>query len=111
MPKPFFIGVDGGATHCLARIRDLDGHLLGEGVGGPANIHSDFPLAKESIRGATKSALAAAGLDEQNLRWAHVGLGLAGAGQKATADRLLSELTGFALLCRRLSVILPWQWG
>ena len=56
MPKPFFIGVDGGATHCLARIRDLDGHLLGEGVGGPANIHSDFPLAKESIRGATKSA-------------------------------------------------------
>ena len=96
MPKPFFIGVDGGATHCLARIRDLDGHLLGEGVGGPANIHSDFPLAKESIRGATKSALAAAGLDEQSLRWAHVGLGLAGAGLKTASDRLLSEVTGFA---------------
>ena len=25
--------------------------LLGEGVGGPANIHSDFPLAKESFAG------------------------------------------------------------
>jgi glucosamine kinase len=108
MPKPFFIGVDGGATHCLARIRDLDGHLLGEGVGGPANIHSDFPLAKESIRAATKSALAAAGLDEQSLRWAHVGLGLAGAGLKATADRLLSELTGFASVELQTDAYVAW---
>ena len=97
MSKHFFIGVDGGATHCLARIRDLDGNLLGEGVGGPANIHSDFLLAKNSIRGATKSALAAAGLDEQRLRWAHVGLGLAGAGLKTASDRLLSELTEFCV--------------
>jgi glucosamine kinase len=96
MSQPFFIGVDGGATHCLARIRDMDGNLLGEGVGGPANIHSDFPLAKESIRGAAKSALATAGLNERSLRQAHAGLGLAGAGLKTAADRLLSELTSFA---------------
>ena len=108
MPKPFFIGVDGGATHCLARIRDLDGHLLGEGVGGPANIHSDFPLAKESIRGATKSALAAAGLDEQSLRWAHVGLGLAGAGLKTASDRLLSEVTGFASVELQTDAYVAW---
>jgi glucosamine kinase len=108
MSKHFFIGVDGGATHCLARIRDLDGNLLGEGVGGPANIHSDFLLAKESIRGATKSALAAAGLDEQRLRWAHVGLGLAGAGLKTASDRLLSELTSFASVELETDAYVAW---
>ena len=56
MSKHFFIGIDGGATSCIARIRDTDGNLLGEGEGGPANIHSDLPLAKASIRAATKSA-------------------------------------------------------
>jgi glucosamine kinase len=70
--------------------------LLGEGEGGPSNIHSDLSLAKASIRAATKSALAAAGLDEKDLVHAFLGLGLAGAGQKTAADRLLSELTGFA---------------
>jgi len=96
MPKQFFIGVDGGATSCRARIRDLDGNLLGEGEGGPANIHSDLPLAKDSIRTATKSALAAAGLEEGSLNYAHAGLGLAGAGLKTASDRLLSELKCFA---------------
>jgi glucosamine kinase len=96
MAEHFFIGIDGGATHCQARIRDIDGHLLGEGEGGPANIHSDFPLAKDSIRAATKSALAAAGLDERSLKRAHAGLGLAGAGLKAVSDRLVSEVAYFA---------------
>jgi glucosamine kinase len=86
----------------------LDGNLLGEGVGGPANIHSDFPLAKESIRGAAKSALAAAGLDEQSLRRAHAGLGLAGAGLKATSDRLLSELTSFASMELETDAYVAW---
>jgi glucosamine kinase len=108
MPKHVFIGVDGGATHCLARIRDRDGNLLGEGVGGPANIHSDFQLAKDSIRGATKSALAAAGLDEKSLSFAHVGLGLAGAGLKTASDRLLSELTSFASLALETDAYVAW---
>lgn len=108
MSKHFFLGIDGGATRCLARIRDLDGNLLGEGEGGPANIHSDFPLAKESIRSATKSALAAAGLDEQNLRRAHAGLGLAGASLKNASDRLLSELTSFASIELETDAYVAW---
>ena len=38
-----------GPTSCRARIRDMDGNLLGEGKGGPANIHSNFRLAMELI--------------------------------------------------------------
>jgi glucosamine kinase len=108
MSKQFFIGIDGGATSCLARIRDLDGVLLGEGEGGPANIHSDFLLAKESIRAATKSALVAAGLDEQSLKRAHAGLGLAGAGQKTASHRLLSELRSFASLELETDAYVAW---
>jgi glucosamine kinase len=108
MSKHLFIGIDGGATHCLARIRDIDGNLLGEGEGGPANIHSDFFVAKESIRVATKSALAAAGLDESRLKRIRAGLGLAGAGVKAASQRLLSELTSFASIQLETDAYVAW---
>jgi glucosamine kinase len=37
-----YLGVDGGATRCRARLRDVDGKLLAEAVGAAANIHVDF---------------------------------------------------------------------
>jgi len=74
MAKPFFLGIDGGATSCRARIRDMDGKLLGEGESGPANIHSNFRLAMESIRLACEAALRSAGLDEQSLQHLHAHL-------------------------------------
>jgi len=108
MPRHLLIGIDGGATRCLARIRDTDGNLLGEGEGGPANIHSDFSIAKESIRPATKSALAAAGLDESSLKRTHAGLGLAGAGVRTASDRLLAELTSFASIQLETDAYVAW---
>ena len=80
MSKKLFIGIDGGATYCRARIRDIGGNLLGEGRGGPANIHADLPLAVQSIRAASEAAVRAAGLDRRSLQRAYAGLGLAGAG-------------------------------
>jgi glucosamine kinase len=108
MSERFFIGIDGGATHCQARICDLDGNLLGDGEGGPANIYSDFLRARHSIHEATKSALAAAGLDEQSLKHAHAGFGLAGAGLKTASDRLLSELTSFASIELETDAYVAW---
>ena len=57
MSKHLFIGIDGGASFCRARIRDMGGNLLGEGWGGPANIHLDLPLAVQSIRVASEAAV------------------------------------------------------
>ena len=108
MPSQLLIGIDGGATRCLARIRDMDGNLLGEGEGGPANIHSDFSLAKQSIRAATKSALAAAGLNESSLKRIHAGLGLAGAGVKTAYSCLLAELTSFASMQLETDAYVAW---
>ena len=56
MSEHLFIGIDGGATFWRARIRDIGGNLLGEGRGGPANIHADLPLAVQSIRAASEAA-------------------------------------------------------
>ena len=108
MSKHFFIGVDGGATSCRARIRDMDGNVLGEGASGPANIHSNLPLAAESIREATAAALRSAGLAERNLRGAHAGLGLAGAGLKSACDRLLSEPIPFRSIVLETDAYVAW---
>jgi glucosamine kinase len=108
MSKPFFIGVDGGATSCRARIRDMDGSLLGEGGSGPANIHSNFRLAMESIWLACEAALRSAGLDQQSLQHSHAGLGLAGAGMKNACDRLLSEKMPFASMVLETDAYVAW---
>jgi glucosamine kinase len=108
MSKHFFIGVDGGATSCRARIRDIDGNVLGEGTGGPANIHSNLPLATESIREATAAALRSAGMAEPSLQGAHAGLGLAGAGLKNACDRLLSEPIPFGSIVLETDAYVAW---
>src|SRR5262245_31596969 len=94
--KHLFIGIDGGASFCRARISDMQGNLLGEGWGGPANIHLDLDLAVQSIRVASEAAARSAGLDERSLHRTHAALGLAGAGMKRACDGLRSKLPSFA---------------
>ena len=105
MSQPFFIGIDGGATSCRARIRDTDGSLLGEGGSGPANIHSNFRLALESIRLACEAALRSAALREGHL---HAGLGLAGAGIKSACDRFLTKKMPFASMVLDTDAYVAW---
>lgn len=107
--KPLFIGIDGGASFCRARIRDLRGNLLGEGWGGPANIHLNLAVATQSIRAASDAAVRAAGLDERSLqRDAHAGLGLAGAGIKSACDGLRSKLGLFASVVLETDAYIAW---
>jgi glucosamine kinase len=86
----------------------MDGNLLGEGGSGPANIHSNFRLAMESIRLACEAALRSAGLDQQSLQHSHAGLGLAGAGLKSACDRLLSEKMPFASMVLETDAYVAW---
>ena len=95
MAEDFFIGVDGGASTCRARIRNEQGDVLGEGVSGPANIHLDLGLAKQSIRSAIGSAKRAASLNDSFLDRTHLGLGLAGSGNKDACAALLAEFGRF----------------
>jgi glucosamine kinase len=82
--------------------------LLGEGCSGPANIHLDLDLAKESIRAASRAAIRAAGLDERILHRAHAGLGLAGAGLKGACEQLRAGLNSFATTVVSTDAYIAW---
>jgi glucosamine kinase len=46
--QDIYIGVDGGATKCKVRVEDKAGNLLGQAVGGPANIRLSVDIAWQS---------------------------------------------------------------
>ena len=108
MTEYFFIGIDGGASSCRARLRDMEGKFLGEGCSGPANIHLDLDLAKESVRAASRAAVRAAGMDERILHRVHAGLGLAGAGLKSPCEQLRAGLSSFASTVVATDAYIAW---
>lgn len=108
MGERLLIGVDGGGTKCRVRIRDEDGRLVGEGLGGPANIRVDPAAAWASILAACRSALAAAGRPERDLAAADAGLGLAGAARQEAIDRMLALPHPFRRLAMNTDAHIAW---
>src|SRR5260370_36091640 len=88
----FFLGVDGGATRCRARLRDSSGRELGHGVGPAANIYVDFDAAMRVVRETVDSVIAAAAARQEIA----VGLGLAGVSDEREAERVAAALPDFA---------------
>lgn len=82
------VGIDGGGTKCTSRIVDMDGNILGEGRGGPANTRLGLDVAFGSIIAATDIALASAGLSLDRKKDIHAGLGLAGLSLKRERDQV-----------------------
>lgn len=74
----WLLGIDGGGTRCRARLTEAGGQVLGEGLGGPANIRLGLATAWTGILQAVDAALATAGLDRSILDRTRIGLGLAG---------------------------------
>lgn len=91
MADPHFIGVDGGATRCRARITDAKGDTLGEADRkASANISSrPAPAVMQAILAAIRSAARECGIAEEEWQRAYVGLGLAGADVKSKRDELM----------------------
>jgi glucosamine kinase len=108
MSDRLFIGVDGGGTKCRARIRDAAGRCLGEGVGGPANIRLGPDLPWASVLGACYGALDAAGLPNDALARARVGLGLAGAAQPKAAAAFLAHSHPFRAVTVATDAHIAW---
>jgi glucosamine kinase len=74
-----FLGVDGGATKCRARLTDASGAKLGDGAAGPANIRLGLDPSLASILDATNLCLRQAGLSSAVLPRVSACLALAGA--------------------------------
>ncbi len=93
-----FLGIDGGGTRCRARLRDASGQVLGEGEGGPANIHQDFAGTVRSIREAAQQAMAAGKLPQEAAHSIRAGFGLAGIVTAGTGDQLCASGLPFAAI-------------
>ncbi|MBL8792196.1 MAG: N-acetylglucosamine kinase [Rhizobiales bacterium] len=89
----YFLGIDGGGSKCRARIRDGDGALLAEALGGSSNIYQDFDGALASILATAREAAGKAGLDTREI---HAGLGLAGIVTSVGAERITQAGLPFA---------------
>ena len=89
----FFLGVDGGATRCRARLRDASGRELGHGVGPASNIYVDFDAAMRVVRETIDSVIAAGAAARQEIA---LGLGLAGVSDDREAQRVAAALPDFA---------------
>jgi glucosamine kinase len=87
-----FLGVDGGATRCRARLRDSSGRELGRGLGPASNIYLDFEEAMRVVRETIEDAIAA-GTARREIA---VGLSLAGLSDEKEAERVAAALPGFA---------------
>jgi glucosamine kinase len=85
-----YLAIDGGGSTCRARIGTAAGAILGEGLGGPANISLDLDFAVGSIAAATRAAIAAAGLSEDDTPRLHAVLGMAGGNVATAAAALLA---------------------
>jgi glucosamine kinase len=89
----FFLGIDGGGSKCRARIRDQQGRILAEAVGGASNIYQDFAGAIATIAGVAQDAALQAGLVMSDL---HAGMGVAGIVTSMGAEKLQSAKLPFA---------------
>jgi glucosamine kinase len=98
----FFVGVDGGATKTLVRLEDAQGHVLGQGHGGAANIRLSVDGSWRSIREALSQALSQAGLSlESGRHRVYCGAGLAGTEVATACDLFLATPHPFARLVLR----------
>ncbi len=94
-----FIGVDGGGTKSKVRVEDQNGKLLGQAMGGPANIRLSVDQAWRSIYQTLQDALQPAhiSLEDKNYRF-HAGLGLAGCEVTEACRDFLAQPHPFATL-------------
>ncbi len=107
MADDLFIGVDGGGSHCRARLRDASGQLLGEGAAGAGNARLRQDAFVE-VMAACHQALAAAGLGEGDFARVHAGLGLAGTQQDADLNAVYEWPHPFASLVADTDAYAAW---
>jgi glucosamine kinase len=88
----YLLGIDGGGTGCRAAIANMDGMILAEAQGGPANIATNYTDARANIIAAATQAAALAGLGAGALAQSSAVLGLAGSNLGDYAARLADDL-------------------
>jgi glucosamine kinase len=94
----YYIGLDGGATHCRARLRDGSGRALAEASGPAANVHVDFVRAVTVLHEAVREILSKAQLTGADRAQIAIGFGLAGFKDASDAQRIVEAFPGYRVV-------------
>ncbi len=86
--RHLFLGIDGGGTGCRARVVDIDGNVLGQGLSGPATTRLGVDCAWASIMRAWQGAAEEAGLDPDHAPEVQAGIGIAGLSRAGSREEL-----------------------
>src|SRR5512136_1547813 len=89
----FLIGIDGGGTKTVALLSDLEGRVIGRGIGGPSNYQVvGIEAAGEAMNQAIRAAFAEAGVEPCAPR--AMGLGLSGVDRPADFEVIRAWAAG-----------------
>ena len=94
----YFLGIDGGGTNCRARVRDGEGRLVGEALGGASNIATDPVEAVANIAKVSEAAFLKGGLPPSRLSQCSACFGLAGANMAGATARVEAHAWPFQKL-------------
>jgi len=97
----YLLGIDGGGTQCRARLTDLNGKVLAEATGGPANVWSEYDAALTRVGALIDKVFLQAGLAPQTLAQTSLVAGLAGANIASVQARL----AGWQPACAAFQVV------
>lgn len=87
----YFLGIDAGGTSTKARLTDVSGNILGEGVSGPGNIRMGIEQVYRSISTAYDEAIAKAALSPDDVGTIRAGFGVAGIGRPGAQEQLQAQ--------------------
>ena len=73
----YFVGLDGGGSHCCTHLYDTDGNFIPEGLSGAANAACNFELSLISLNEAIEQALTASNINDQDMSYLLVGVDMA----------------------------------
>ncbi len=85
----YYLGVDAGGTKCRARLTNLAGQVIGQGISGPANAHIGIDNVFSALMEAAQSAARAAGLNAVDVKNIQAGIGVAGISRTGAKQALL----------------------
>ena len=91
----YFLGIDAGGTKCSARLTDMNGKIIGQGVAGPANMSAGIAAVFTSIQDAFNQAIAQAELDPAAIATIRAGLGVAGISREGAKQELHAQAFPF----------------
>lgn len=94
--QALYLGVDGGATKCMVRLEDEAGHVLGQGLGGSANLRLSVPQTWHHIQQAIATVLEPLSLTLTDAApRIRAGFGLAGCEMQGMVEQFLTCLPCF----------------